>query len=292
MEPLFARAAILGLGLMGGSLGLALRSAGIAAQVAGYDAGVGVAERAHAHGAIDEEANAPGDAVAGADFVVLAVPVLAERELLRALAPHLAPDALVTDLGSTKAQVVAWAAEILPEPGRFVGGHPMTGSERSGIVAADEQLYRGAVWCLTPTAGTRTDAVARMVEMIGWLGATPHVLDPDRHDWLVAGVSHLPMVAAAALVQALGASGDWDALGQLAAGGFQDTTRIASGDPTMARDICLSNGPAVVAWLDAYIAELTRLRERIAAGDATLVERFTAARALREQWMRQRERNV
>jgi prephenate dehydrogenase len=223
-------------------------------------------------------------------LVVLAAPVLAERELLRALAPYLGPDALVTDLGSTKARIAAWALETLPTPSRFVGGHPMTGSERSGIDAADASLYEGAVWCLTPTATTDPAAVPRLVEMVSRLGALPLLLDPERHDWLVAGASHLPLVAATALVRTLGASADWDSLGLLAAGGFQDTTRIASGDPRMSRDICLTNGPAVVAWLDTFIAELTRLRERIAADDAAILDDFASALALREAWLRQRER--
>lgn len=288
MEPLFTRAAILGLGLMGGSLGLALRSGGIAAHVVGYDATAGVAERARERGAVDEAVASVGSAVTGADVVVLATPVLAERELLRALASHVGPDALVTDLGSAKARVVAWAAELLTDPSRFIGGHPMAGSERSGIDAADGDLFRGAVWCLTPSDDTRPDALARLEEMIGRLGATPQVFDAERHDRLVAGASHLPLVVAAALVRALGTSADWDELGRLAAGGFRDTTRLASGDTTMARDICLSNGPAVVGWLDAYIGELARLRDRIAAGDAAVREEFASARALREAWLRAR----
>lgn len=285
MEPLFTRTAILGLGLMGGSLGLALRSGGIAGRVSGYDAAAGAAERAREFGAVDEAAGTIAGAVAGADLIVLAAPVLAERDLLRALAPHLASAALVTDLGSTKARVVTWAAELLPDPSRFVGGHPMTGSEHSGIAAADGRLYQDAVWCLTPTSETSQDALARLVELVGRLGAAPYVLDPDRHDWLVAGVSHLPLVAAAALMRAVGASGDWDALSRLAAGGFRDTTRLASGDPTMAHDICLSNSPAIVIWLDAYIAELARLRERINADDSALREDFASAQALRETWL-------
>lgn len=289
MEPLFTRVAILGLGLLGGSLGLALRSQGVADRVAGYDIAAGVVDRARARGAVDEAFTSLEDAVAGADLIVLAVPVLAERDLLRALAPHLAPHTLVTDLGSAKAAVVAWAADSLPDPSRFIGGHPMAGSERSGIDAADAMLFHGAVWCLTPTAQTHPEATSKLTEMIHRLDATPQVLAPDRHDWLVAGASHLPLVAAATLVRTLGASADWDALGRLAAGGFRDTTRVASGDPTMARDICLSNGPFLFAWLDAYIAELARLRDRIGAGDEAIWDDFAAARALRDAWMRQRE---
>ena len=292
MASLFGRTAILGLGLMGGSLGLALRGSGIAAWVAGYDATPGVAERARARGAVDEAAKSLSDAVAAADLVVLAVPVLATRELLRALAAQLAPEMLVTDLGSTKSEVVAWANELLPYPSRFVGGHPMAGSERAGIDAADSALYRGAVWCLTPIPGTGTDAISRLAEMIARLEATPYMLTPEQHDRLVAGASHLPLVAAAALVRTLGASNEWDVMGTLAAGGFRDTTRLASGDPTMARDICLSNGPAIVAWLDAYMAELARLRERIVGGDGAIRDDFELAQVLREAWLRRRHQDT
>ena len=284
MEPLFTRAAILGLGLMGGSLGLALRDAQAAGGVIGYDVAPDVAARARERGVVDEIASSPEEAVAAADLVVLAAPVLAERELLRTIASHVAPGALVTDLGSTKERVVAWAAELLSDSSRFVGGHPMTGRERSGIDAATSDLYRDAVWCLTPAATTDPGALARLQALVLRLGAMPRVMDPGRHDWLVAGVSHLPLVAASALVRTLGESGDWPELGTLAAGGFRDTTRVAAGSPIMARDICLSNGPAIIAWLDAYIARLTRLRERIAAGDEALLDEFASARTLRAGW--------
>lgn len=284
MEPLFRRTAILGLGLMGGSLGLDLRASGCATLVAGFDLGAGVAARALVVGAVDEAASSLARAVAGADLVVLATPVLSMRTLLDAIAPLLSPHALVTDLGSTKAQVVAWAEAALPEPERFVGGHPMTGSERAGIEAARRGLYAGATWCLTPTVNTDEAALDQLTALVRALGAQPLVLDASRHDWLVAGASHLPLVAAAALVRTLGESAEWEAVGALAAGGFRDTTRVASGDPTMARDILLTNAEAVAHWLDTYLEELTRLRERIRSSDPTLWNDFDAARSLREAW--------
>ncbi len=153
-EP-FERVAILGLGLMGASLGMALRAAGVARVVTGYDAGPGVAERARERGAIDLACADVSQAVAEADLIVLAAPIRAAPDLFTAIAPYLAPGALVTDLCSVKAHIVACAERTLSDPSRFVGGHPMTGSERSGVEAARADLYDGCVWPLTPTARTR-----------------------------------------------------------------------------------------------------------------------------------------
>lgn len=278
-----ATVTILGLGLMGASLGMALRAIG--RHVIGYDAAMGVAERAHERGAVDATCDTVAEAVAPASLVVLAVPVLAMRELLAEAGAHLAADAVVTDLGSSKARVAAWAQRLLPEPGRFVGGHPMAGGERSGVQAAEAGLYRGCIWCLTPTLSTAPDAVARVAAMIDGLGARPHLLDPSRHDKAVALASHLPLVAASALVLTAAASPDGPDARILAARGWRDTTRVASGSPRMARDICLSNHEPLLAALDDYIAILRRLREQIASGDLALEETFARARDARDTWV-------
>jgi len=280
------RVAILGLGLMGASLGLALRATDHS--VVGYDAAPGVAERARERGAIEVAAGTVAEAVINADVVVLATPVLAMRDLLGAIAAHLSPQALVTDLGSTKAQVVAWAQELLPDPARFLGGHPMAGRERSGVEAAEAGLYQGCVWCLTPTAATAPQTVDRLVALIGELGARPLMLDAERHDAAVALVSHLPLVAACALVLTATDSPDWPLAGTLAAGGFRDSTRVASGDPRMARDICRTNAGPLLAGLDAYIEMLRGLRERISAGDRSIEEAFVAAKRERDAWIGRR----
>jgi prephenate dehydrogenase len=284
---MFSRVAILGLGLMGGSLGLALCERRLASTVAGYDAGAGVAVLARERGAIDEACESPEAAVRGADLVVLATPVLAMAPLLEAIATHAGSGAIVTDLGSVKAVVCEWAAG-LPASERFVGGHPMTGSEQSGIGAAGGRLFEGATWCLTPTERTDPQVTALVSELVRRLGAAPTVLDPATHDRLVAGASHLPMVAAAALVRSLADSADWGGMMALASGGFQDTTRVASGDPVMARDICIANAGQIVGWLDAYIRELRRLRARIAEHDMGIERDFAQAREAREAWLRQR----
>lgn len=281
----FRRAAILGLGLMGGSLGLALRAARLAQTIAGYDTDPDVAAAAPALGAVDEPCVTIPETVAAADLVVLAAPVMAIRDLLTSIASHLAPGALVTDLGSTKVEVVAWAEAILPDHVHFVGGHPMAGRERSGIEAADPDLYRECVWCLTPTTRTDPTALARLGALVARLGARPVPLAPDRHDADVASISHLPSLAATSLVLTAAHLPNWLEARSLAAGGFRDTTRVASGDPRMARDICLTNTEPILAALDAYLATLHDLRELLAARDPAIEEVFARARALRDAWI-------
>lgn len=289
MGERFGRVAILGLGLIGGSLGLALRERGLADKIAGYDPLPGRAERARQRGAVTEGAPSPQEAVRGAELVVLAAPVGAMRNLLAEIAPEIDPAALVTDTGSVKRRVCAAAAELLPDPARFVGGHPMAGREQQGIEPANGSLFEGAVWCLTPDRTTDGAALARVETLVRALGAIPRTLDAEQHDALVAGISHVPLAAAAALVATVASGPTGPAALELAAGGFRDTTRVASGSSIMARDILLANADNVAAWLDAYIGTLTRLRASILAGDGAGIERaFAAARDARDAWLAQR----
>lgn len=275
--PPFARVAIIGLGLMGGSLGLALRAGDgergrLARVVAGYDAAPGVAARALARGALDVACASAAEAAQGADLVVIATPTLAADAILRAVATSLAPDVVVTDLCSVKAPVVVAAAQTLPQPQRFVGGHPMAGMERAGIESATGDLYRGARWALTPMPETAPDALARVRALVVALGATPLELDAEAHDAAVAGISHLPLTIAVALTQTLAGADDWPAMALLAAGGYRDATRVAAGDPVMGRDILLANREALLARLDAFSAALATLRALVAQGDAAQIE--------------------
>jgi prephenate dehydrogenase len=281
----FERVALLGLGLIGGSLGLAIRDANLARQITGYDPAPGVAERARALGAIDAPTASPSAAAESADLIILAAPPLATGPLLRAIAPVLSASAVVTDVASTKARICSLAEHLLPYPERFVGGHPMAGSEQSGIDASRVDLLRGANWCLTPTGHTSAEVADTLSTFVTQLGMTPLRLDPAYHDRLIGGVSHLPLLAASALMQTLASSADWPAAATLAAGGLRDTTRVASGDPVMARDICFTNGPVILAWLDAYIDELRRMRALIAGDDTSIHDIFQAARAARNDWL-------
>ncbi|HEU5348227.1 MAG TPA: chorismate mutase [Ktedonobacterales bacterium] len=286
--PLLSRVAILGLGLMGASLGMALREHGAACEVSGFDAAPGVAVRARERGAIDIAYDSVSEAVAGSDLVVLATPMLAMRDLLAEIAPLLAAETVITDLGSTKAAVVSWADSLLRVPGMFVGGHPMTGSEQSGIEAANGALYKSCTWCLTPTAQTSDAALRRVTQMVEALGAHPRLLSAESHDRAVALVSHLPLLAASALVLTAEQSPDAADGFSLAAGGFRDTTRVASGSPLMARDICLTNTTPLVESLDAYIRMIQSLREHILERNPAIEGTFTAARDARTHWLASR----
>jgi prephenate dehydrogenase len=281
---MFQRVAIVGLGLMGGSMGLALRQAHAAQQVAGYDLGRGVSEQARRMGAIDQAHNALADAVRGADLIILATPVGAMRSLLQDMATMASPGAVITDVASTKSQVINWAEEFLPGNIYFVGGHPMAGKEISGVEAADPTLFQGRIYCLTPTKKTSPAALNKVATMIETLGGRVRFLEPAEHDGQVAQVSHLPFIASAALMTTVTESSSWGDSSLLASTGFRDTTRLAAGNPEMYRDICLTNSEAVVRALDDYMATLRTFREQIAARDPRLNELFAHAQELRQQW--------
>ncbi len=281
---MFNRVAIVGLGLIGGSIGLALHKAKAAQQVTGYDLGKGVSDRARKVGAIDQPFSSLADAVRGAELVVLATPVGAMRSLLQNLATAVSPGAVVTDVASTKVLVISWAEEFLPTSVSFVGGHPMTGKELSGVEAADAMLFQNRIYCLTPTPRTRPSAINKVSAFVETLGARVRFLEPAEHDGQVAGVSHLPFVASVALMNTVAHSSGWGDAALLAANGFRDMTRLAAGDPAMYRDICLTNADALTRWLDDYIATLSQLRNRIATHDISLDETFAEAQQLRLQW--------
>jgi prephenate dehydrogenase len=281
---MFNRVAIVGLGLIGGSIGLALHKAKAAQQVTGYDLGKGVSAHAQQVGAIDQSCSTLVEAVYGAELVILATPVGAMRVLLQKLAPVLTLGAAVTDVASTKTQVVAWAEELLPSSVAFVGGHPMTGKELSGVDAADGNLFRDCIYCLTPTALTHPSAMHRVASLIEILGARIRFLGPEEHDEQVAGVSHLPFLVSLALVDTVSSRPAWADASLLAAGGFRDVSRLAAGNAEMYRDICLTNSEAIIHWLDEYIATLSSMRERIAAQDKRLSETFAEAQQIRLRW--------
>lgn len=264
MKPLFSRVAILGVGMIGGSFGKALLERGLAGDVVGYDPKDGVLSKACVLGAVTEAAETVAAAVHGCDLVVLAAPVLAAQKLLEELAPHLSPGAIVTDVCSTKTRITRRAAEVLPLNVSFVGGHPMAGSDKAGVEALDANLFENAVYVL---CGSRSKALEAMIKLVRGLGALPVIFSPARHDSLVAAVSHLPHLAAAALVQAAFRPEDNDELLILAASGFADTTRVALGSPEMWRDICLSNREHLFLMLERLQAELNALKIFISEGE-------------------------
>lgn len=263
------RAMVVGCGLIGGSIGLALRSHGW--HVTGRDPDPERLELALDLGAIDASGDDPL-----AELTFVATPVTAVAgEVQRALE---VTDGLVTDVASVKAPLAA----LMANP-RYVGGHPMAGSEQEGVAGARADLFGGAVWVLTPVPGTDDDAFAAVRAVITSLGAEVVALPPDEHDRMVAVVSHVPHLAAATLMAlADERSSEHRALLRLAAGGFRDMTRVASGHPAIWPDICATNRDAIVAALDRYVAELVAVRDVVAAGDRdALVDRLEAARAAR-----------
>jgi prephenate dehydrogenase len=281
---MFNRVAILGLGLIGGSIGLALHKAKAAQQVVGYDLGKGVMNQARKVGAIDQPFSALADAVRGSELIILATPVGAMKALLQDIASAVLPGAVVTDVASTKVQVITWAEEFLPSTVAFVGGHPMTGKELSGVEAADASLFQNHIYCLTPTARTNPNAITKVSTLIEVLGARVRFLEPAEHDGQVAGVSHLPFLASIALMNTVAESSAWGDAALLAAGGFRDATRLAGGNPEMYRDICLTNAEALTRWLNEYIRTLSTLRDRIVEHDRSLDETFAKVQQMRQQW--------
>jgi prephenate dehydrogenase len=274
--------ALLGLGLIGGSLALALRQANLAEHIAGYDADPETTRRARERGMITYGCATAAEAVGQADLVILATPIRAMPALLERIAPALKPGTLVTDTASTKQQVVQWATDLLPEHVVFVGGHPMAGRERSGIEAAESGLFAGCTYCLTPATETPQEAVVRLSDLITGLAAHPLVVDAQEHDRLVAGISHLPFVVSAALVRMLGQDEDWARMSALTASGYRDMSRLAAGSPTMHRDICGTNREAVGEWLDRLVLQLTEFRSLMVTADETLEHYFAQAKHVRE----------
>lgn len=293
------RVLIVGLGLIGGSIGLALRrwseerkvDGRKPLEVFGFDPNLDHQRAAEKMGAIDKGAWDLAKAAREADVVVLAVPVNAVRDVLADLAPNLRPDTIVTDTGSTKAQVLAWADEILPREVHFVGGHPMAGKTQS-IEGADADLFTGATWCIAPSVTASDEAVRTVLGLVAAAGAEPFFIDPEEHDAYVAGVSHLPFVVSAALMNAVSRDASWRDMKSLTAGSFRDTTRLAAGSPAMHRDILLTNRAAVIRWVDAFSASLAELRSTLATGDdetaaAALDAFFNDARDARALWSTQ-----
>ncbi len=276
------RIAVLGLGLIGGSLALALRRANLAEQIAGYDACPDARRCAVERGAITHNTATAEEAVKQADMVILATPIRAMPALFECITPALKPGVLVTDTASTKAQVIEWARRLLPAHAVFVGGHPMAGRESSGIDAAEAGLFAGCTYCLTPSENTPSDAVYRLSVLVTGLAAHPLVLDAQEHDRLVAGISHLPFVVSAALARMLGQDSEWAQMSLLAASGYRDMSRLAAGSPIMYRDICLTNKEAIVHWIDSLVVQLADLRSLIATGDDTLEDFFAQSKDIRD----------
>jgi prephenate dehydrogenase len=272
---MFNKAAIIGAGLIGGSIGMALRQCRLARHVAAAARSEETLRLALDLGAADTATRSVAEAVTGADLVVLAAPVSLIIEHLGIIGSAISATCLVTDVGSVKAPIVAAGEKTLPHPGRFIGGHPLAGSEHGGISSARPDLFQGATWVFTPGVGTESAALNQVQGLAVALGAKPLVLSPQEHDDLVARTSHLPHIVAAALMtvivnRAKEGAAILDVIGQ----GFRDTTRIAAGDAALWADIALANADALLAALGEMNAALTRFAAALAARDREELERL------------------
>ena len=278
---------IIGTGLIGGSIGLALKAAALPGiHLVGHDRDRANASRAEKMGAIDRADHNLPHAVEGAGMVIIATPVLAVREVMEQIAPDLAEGAVVTDTASTKAQVMRWASELLPERAGFVGGHPMAGKETQGIENAEAALFKGRAYCICPAVHAPEAALKTVLGMAQVIGAEPLFMDPEEHDVLAAAVSHLPLMMSTALFSMLRESPSWPDMGMMASHGFRDATRLASGDPRMSHDIWATNREALIHWLDRMAAELQRYRDMLQdAKDKALLETFARAQLERDAFL-------
>ena len=273
-----ARIAIIGLGLIGGSLGLALKAARLKdMEIVGYDDWRSARKGAEKADAVDKAYSTAREAVEGAGLVVVATPPAVVKEIFEEIAPRLAEGAAVTDVASSKQRVLEWAEEILPRNVSFVGGHPMAGKTDAGIDNAEAELFEGATYFVVPGAGASESAVQSVVGMARTVGAKPRFAKADEHDHYVAAVSHMPLMVSAGLFTMLRGSESWPDFGTAAGPAYRDLTRLASGDPQMATEIALTNREQIQHWIDRFVLELHRIRQLMDGTEEEIFREFSTA---------------
>jgi len=263
------RITIIGLGLIGGSLGLALKAAKLTGiEIVGYDRDTLAAGEARRLRAVDKSEPSPQKAVRGARLVIIATPIMAIRSVMKEMAGELRENCVVTDTASTKTIVMEWASQLLPPAVSFVGGHPMAGKETAGVQNAEAKLFAGKPYCVIPAPEASEGAMRVVTGIVQLVGARPFFIDAGEHDRYVAAVSHLPLVLSTALFTLARGSPAWPELSSLAGSGFLGATRLASTDAELSHDICLTNREGVLHWLDRMVEELGRYRELLQKGQA------------------------
>lgn len=290
MSFFIKRLAIVGVGLIGGSLAQSLREQDLVGEIVGLARSRATLETALHMGVIDRAAATMAEAVQGATLVVVATPVCAIVPSVAAMASHLARGAVVTDVGSVKGGVVRECHRLMPEGCHFVGGHPIAGRERAGVAASFPTLFQGSRTILTPLADTFTQAM-ELVRLV-WesTGSKVETMEPTHHDRVLAATSHLPHLMAYSLVNTLSDLEEQlrSEVFRYAAGGFRDFTRIASSDPVMWRDICLENRDAIIEIIDRFMASVDHLKQGIAAGDAAAIQEiFSRSKTTRDRVLEQ-----
>ena len=284
MSAPIPRLAIMGVGLIGGSLALALKEAGCVGEVVGCGRGKPNLEKALERGIIDRYERDPRLAAVGADLIFLATPVQTLAQVVAEIAPVLKPGTILTDGGSVKAEVVRQIQPLVPAGVDFVPGHPIAGTEKSGAEAAFADLYRGKRCILTPTATTSATALQRVTEMWQAVGSEVVCMSVDKHDRVLAAISHLPHMVAYSLVNAVGSYDHYEEnILEYSAGGFRDFTRIASSDPMMWRDIALTNQDALIEMMEQFETFFAELKADVRSGQADkLFEFFMTSKQMRD----------
>ena len=284
MTVVYDRVALIGLGLIAGSMAHAMRAGGLAGHIAGYARSAETRETARQIALCDSVHDDIKDAVAGADLIVLAVPVGAMGAVMEQIAPHLSAGATVTDVGSVKQSVIDAVAPHIPQGVHFVPGHPLAGTEHSGPTSGFATLFANRWWLLTPLPDSDEATVARLDQLITAMGAKTDRMEPAHHDLVLAVTSHVPHLIAYTMVGVadhLGRVTDEEVI-QYSAAGFRDFTRIAASDPTMWRDVFLHNKEATLDILGRFTEELFVLQRAIRMGDGQqLHDYFTRTRAIR-----------
>jgi len=279
------RIAIIGLGLIGGSLGLALKRSGRNdLRIIGIPRREETLKKALEMGVVDEGTTDHVKGSLGADMVFLCTPIHLILPILQEVAPHLKKGAIVTDVGSSKYEIVSQAEKVMPKGVHFVGGHPMAGKETAKLEAADPELFKDKKWILTKTSKISKRALDEVGKLVSLLGAEVLEMDPKTHDLVVAAISHLPLAVAASAVNAIAGEPEKDLMVKCAASGFRDTTRVASGDPILGVDMFTTNKKAVLKMLSAFKRSLSNLEKLIKEGNGEKIrEELERAKAFRDR---------
>lgn len=283
--------AIIGVGLIGGSIGMAAKARGLAGQVIGVGRDAAKLRRAQDLAAVDVFTTDLMGGVSQADMVIVCTPVLAIVPIIEAISKSLKEGAIVTDVGSTKSQITRQAEAAVPEGRHFVGGHPMAGSESEGVEAAVPYLFLDATYVVTPTENTHVNALDVLVRFAERLGSNVVLMSPEQHDRSAAIISHLPHIISAALLKlAAEEQADSGQVFQLVAGSFRDLTRISDSPPWLWRDICISSQNVISDMIKRFEAMLETVRAKIESGDSEAIEElFADVRRIRSEWIKDKE---
>jgi prephenate dehydrogenase len=268
------KVAIIGLGLIGGSTGLGLKKASKDLKIVGIPRREETIQEATDRGAIDEGTTDPKKGIAEADLIFICTPINLIIPILKEISSSLKKGAIVTDVGSSKGEIVSQAEKLVPKGAYFVGGHPMAGKENVKLEAAEANLFEGKTWILTPTSKTSKKALEAVKEIVALLNCQTVEMDPKLHDMIVAGISHMPLAVAVALVNTIEyAEKGKDEMVHCASSGFRDTTRIASGDPMLGVDMFTTNKKAVLKMLSAFKKSLFKIEKLIKEGDPNKIKK-------------------